>query len=110
MKAGAYASQAELAKLEAERERLQAAIAQPGKTTDATLTEILQLVERYRRMAAELRQALDRHRPETARRTLAEALGEVTLVKEPDGAVCAELMRPRLPVADRSRWRCLSEW
>lgn len=45
-------------------------------------------------MAVELRRALDRHRPETVRRTLAEALGEVTLVKEPDGSVYAELIDP----------------
>jgi site-specific DNA recombinase len=94
IKAGAYSQvlQSELAKLEAERERLQAAMSVPF-SQNQTLDEIPRLLERYRRMLEELNDALAR-RTERSRAVLAETLGEVVLVKEPDGAVWAEFEDP----------------
>lgn len=95
IKAGAYSQvlQSELARLEAERERLQAAMSQPVSQDSPALEEIPRLVERYRHMVEELRDALAR-RSERSRAILAEALGDVVLVKEPDGAVYAEFEDP----------------
>lgn len=102
VKAGAYSQvlQSELARLEAERERLQAAMSKPVRQCDPALEEIPRLVERYRRMVEELRDALAR-RTERSRAILSEALGDVVLVKESDGAVYAEFEDPahRLLVA-----------
>ncbi len=95
IKAGAYSQvlQSELARLEAERERLQAAMSQPARQHGPALEEIPRLAERYRRMVEELRDALAR-RSERSRAILAEALGDVVLVKESDGAVYAEFEDP----------------
>lgn len=95
IKAGAYSQvlQSELARLEAERERLQTGMAQPVAQDGLVLNEIPRLVERHRRMVEELRDALAR-RSERSRAILAEALGDVVLVKEPNGAVYAEFEDP----------------
>lgn len=94
IKAGAYSQvlQSELARLEAERERLQSAVSQPV-SQNPVLDQIPRLVERYRRMLEELKDALAR-RTERSRAVLAKALGEVVLVKEPDGAIYAEFEDP----------------
>lgn len=95
IKAGAYSQvlQSELARLEGEREQLQTAISQPISQNSPTPDEIPNLVERYSRMVEDLRNALAR-RTERSRTILAEALGDVMLVKEPDGAVYAEFEDP----------------
>lgn len=95
IKAGAYSQvlQSELARLEAERERLQTAMSQPATQDGLVPNEIPRLVERHRRMVEDLRDALAR-RSERSRAILAEALGDVVLVKEPNGAVYAEFEDP----------------
>jgi DNA invertase Pin-like site-specific DNA recombinase len=82
IKAGAYSPvlQAELAKLEAERDRLRTAMARTESARDP-VEEIPDLLKRYRRMVEELKGALARE-PEQARTIVAESLGEVVLVRE----------------------------
>ncbi len=94
IKAGAYSQvlQSELARLEAERERFQAAMSQPV-SQNSSLDQIPRLVDRYRQMLEELKDALSR-RTERSRAVLVEALGEIVLVKEPAGAVYAEFEDP----------------
>lgn len=97
VKAGAWSQtlQAELARLEADRDRLQALAKTAGRPQRADVgeREIPELISRYRRLVADLQSALER-RTESARAALRDALGEVILSKDGDGAVWAEYEDP----------------
>lgn len=97
VKAGAWSQtlQVELARLEADRDRLQAAAKTTARLqrTDTTDREIPELISRYRSLIENLQNALTRQ-PERARSALRDTLGEVILSKDGDGAVWAEYENP----------------